>query len=116
MTGASTDAAKLSSIRLTSRRKWRRCFCDNDISKHERSFGERVRQMVDAVDSQGSSSRTRNLRKGEAQDENKSRCGGDNPATYTVLHIVMDTDAPNLCETLFRVYRRQRSRGSIALL
>ena len=44
------------------------------------------------MDSRGPSFRTRNLRKGEAQDENEDRRRGDNPASCGVLHILMDTD------------------------
>jgi len=89
---ASTESARSSSIRLTSRREWSRSFSDNDIRQHECSFGERVRQVVDGVDSHGPSFRRRDLRQGEAQDENESRRRGDNPASCGVLHIVMDTD------------------------
>src|SRR5260221_599479 len=81
-------AAKLGSIRLTSKREWSRSFSDNDIRQHECSFGERVRQVVDGLDSHGPSFRRRDLRQGEAQDENESRRRGENPGTFGVLHIV----------------------------
>jgi len=49
--------------------------------------------MVDGVDSCGPSFRMRNLRKGEAQDENESCRRGDNPETCGVLHVLIDTNS-----------------------